>query len=396
VTGERTILSLNSGSSSRKVAMYRIGDSSERLIVHANAERLETANASLRITRGEEKHERALSPRDATAAGALSAIFRELGALEVPTPDAAGHRLVHGGPNHAAPEKVTARLIDELRDLIPFAPLHLPEEIHGIEEAGARFPGLPQVACFDTAFHRTMPEFAERFALPRELFSEGIRRYGFHGISYEYIMHALGADVPPRVIIAHLGNGASMVAVRDRRAIDTTMGLAPTGGFMMGTRSGDLDPSVIVHLMRARKMDAAALERLVNDESGLLGVSGVTSDMKTLLDRRASDRDAALAVEMFCYQARKSVGALAAALGGVDLIVFTGGIGERAPEIRSEICRGLEHLGVALDEPRNRADAGAISADGSRCTVRVIPTDEDRMIARHTWRTVFADAPGAS
>jgi acetate kinase len=395
VTGEHTILSLNSGSSSRKAAIYRIANGSERLIVHADAERLETADAVLRVTRGADSHARPLSGRDASAAGALSAIFRELGELEIPQPEAAGHRIVHGGPSHVAPEKIGARLIGELRDLIAFAPLHLPDEIHGIEETAARFPGLPQVACFDTAFHRSMPECAERFALPRELYRQGIRRYGFHGISYEYIMHALGTGAPPRLIIAHLGNGASMVAVRDGRAIDTTMGFGPTGGFMMGTRSGDLDPSVMVRLMRANKMDADALERLFNDRSGLLGVSGISSDMKTLL-QRGGDPAAALAVEMFCYQARKHLGALAAALGGIDLIVFTGGIGERAAAVRSGICRGLEHLGVALDEQRNRADEDTVSAAASRCTVRVIPTNEDLMIARHTWRTVFAQAPGAS
>jgi acetate kinase len=396
VTAERTILSLNSGSSSRKAAIYRIGIVSEQLLVQASAERLETGQAVLRITRRGETRERALSGPDASAAGALPAIFRALAALDFPQPDAAGHRIVHGGPSHLAPEKISARLIGELRGLIAFAPLHLPDEIRGVEETAARFPGLPQVACFDTAFHRTMPECAERFALPRELYQEGVRRYGFHGISYEYIIHALGAAVPPRLIIAHLGNGASMVAVRAGHAIDTTMGFGPTGGFMMSTRSGDLDPSVLVHLMRANGLDAGAVERLVNDRSGLLGVSGISSDMKTLLERRAGNPGAAMAIEMFCYQARKHLGALAAALGGADLIVFTGGIGERAAEIRGEICRGLEYLGVVLDDRRNRANEDTVSAGGSRCAVRVIPTDEDLMIARHTWRTVFADTPGAS
>jgi acetate kinase len=392
---QRTILSLNSGSSSRKVALYRVDGSGEQLMVHANAERLETADANLSLTRGGKKTTRALGGRDASAAGALSAIFAELDRLGLPQPDAAGHRVVHGGRDRFAPEKVDDHLVGDLKNLIAFAPLHLPDEIRGIEETAARFPGLPQVACFDTAFHRTMPEIAERFALPRELYAQGIRRYGFHGISYEYIMHVLGAAAPARIIIAHLGNGASMAAVRDGRAIDTTMGLAPTGGFMMGTRSGDLDPAVAVHLMRRKHLDADALERLVNDQSGLLGVSGTSSDMKTLLDRRAADPDAALAVEMFCYQARKHLGALAAALGGVNLIVFTGGIGERAAAVRKGICDGLGHLGVILDDDRNRSNADTLSADGSRCSVRMIPTDEDLMIARHTWRTIFAPAPGA-
>jgi len=392
---QRTILSLNSGSSSRKVAFYRVDASGEQLLVHANAERLETADANLRIARGGTKTTRALSGRDASAAGALSAIFGELDQLGLPRPDAAGHRIVHGGPDRFAPEKIDHQLIEDLSNLIPFAPLHLPDEIRGIEETTVRFPGLPQVACFDTAFHRTMPEVAERFAVPRDLYLEGIRRYGFHGISYEYIMHVLGAAAPARIIIAHLGNGASMAAIRDGRSIDTTMGLAPTGGFMMSTRSGDLDPAIAVHLMRRENLDADALERLVNDQSGLLGVSGTASDMKSLLDRRATDPHAALAVEMFCYQARKHLGALAAALGGVDLIVFTAGIGERAPEVRKSICEGLGHLGVVLDEHRNRSNADMLSTDTSRCKVRMIPTDEDLMIARHTWRTIFAPAPRA-
>jgi acetate kinase len=272
--------------------------------------------------------------------------------------------------------------------LIPFAPLHLPDEIAGIEAVTSHFSGLPQVACFDTAFHRSMPEVAQRFALPRALWDEGIRRYGFHGISYEYIMQALGANRPSRLIIAHLGNGASMAAVKDGSPLDTTMGFTPTGGFMMGTRSGDLDPGIILYLLSKRHFDARGLAELVNHQSGLLGVSGL-SDMKMLLERRAAEPDAAMAVQMFCYQLRKQIGAFAAALGGLDLLVFTGGIGERAAPVRWEACSGLEHLGVKLDRKRNDADADRISSDDCRCLVRVIPTNEDLMIARHTYQLIF-------
>jgi acetate kinase len=281
-------------------------------------------------------------------------------------------------------------LVDELRRLTPFAPLHLPDEIAGIEAVTSRFSNLPQVACFDTAFHRSMPEVAQRFPLPRALWEEGIRRYGFHGISYEYIVRSLGDNLPSRIIIAHLGNGASMAALKDGSPMDTTMGFTPTGGFMMGTRCGDLDPGLILYLLQQQHFDGQRLERLVNHESGLLGVSGVSSDMKMLLERRDSEQDAALAVEMFCYQLRKHIGALTAVLRGLDLLVFTGGIGERAAPVRWEVCRGLEHLGIELDRGRNDAHADTISADHSRCVVRVIPTNEDLMIARHTHHLIFS------
>ena len=280
-------------------------------------------------------------------------------------------------------------LVDELRSLIPFAPLHLPDEIAGIEAVTAHFSSLPQVACFDTAFHRSMPEVAQRLALPRALWDEGIRRYGFHGISYEYILRTLGVNPPSRSIIAHLGNGASMAAVKDGRPLDTTMGFTPTGGFMMGTRSGDLDPGIILYLLNNRHFDAPGLAELLNHQSGLLGVAGI-SDIKVLLERTDTDPDAAMAVQMFCYQVRKQIGALSAALGGLDLLVFTGGIGERAARVRWEACSGLEHLGVRLDRERNDANADTISTPDCGCLVRVIPTNEDLMIARHTYELVFS------
>jgi acetate kinase len=283
----------------------------------------------------------------------------------LPPPDAVGHRLVHGGPHLLEPVRIDEGVLRELRAAVPFAPLHLPAAIGAIEAVAQRNPEVPQVACFDTAFHRTLPEVARRFPLPERIDALGVRRYGFHGLSYEWAVSEL--KLPSRTVIAHLGNGASMCAVRDGVSIDTTMGLTPAGGFMMGTRSGDLDPGVILFLLS--RMDRGALERLVERESGLLGVSGTTSDMKALL--ASAEPRARLAVEMFCSQARKAVAAMAAALSGVDALVFTGGIGEHAAEVRERICSGLAHLG--------------------RFEVRVIAADEERVIARHVRRLVPGD-----
>jgi acetate kinase len=388
----RIIFCLNSGSSTRKFALYAFDNSIGAMMAQGGVERGEGLRGRLWVTTSGRKFEREgdsiFEPH-----AALEAAFSAMAHLDLPSPDAAGHRIVHGGPDHEAPERISDALIANLRSLIPFAPLHLPDELAGIEAIAALAPGLPQVACFDTAFHRAMPEVAERFALPRGLFDEGIRRYGFHGISYEYIMETLGDNPPRRLIIAHLGSGASMVAVRDGRSLDTTMGFSPTGGFMMGTRSGDLDPGVILYLLNHKHLAARALERLVNDESGLFGVSGVTADMKTLLDRSHMDSCAAQAIEMFCYQARKQVGALAAALGGLDMLVFTGGIGEKAALVRAEICNGLAHLGVVLDARKNQQNADTISATDGCCIVRVIPTNEDLMIARHVYSTLYTGVP---
>jgi acetate kinase len=384
----RVISCLNSGSSSLKFALYQIGDGKETLLAQGAVERNDAEIARLWIHSAQRKIEKTCTGISSTSA-ALRAASIELERLQVPHPDAAGHRLVHGGPHHAAPERITDTLLNELRSLIPFAPLHLPDEIAGIEAVTSHFSSLPQVACFDTAFHRSMPEVAQRFALPRALWDQGIRRYGFHGISYEYIMRTLGVNPPSRLIIAHLGNGASMAAVKNGSPLDTTMGFTPAGGLMMGTRSGDLDPGIILYLLNKKRFDAHGLAELVNHQSGLLGVAGI-SDMKTLLERTDTEADAAMAVQMFCYQVRKQIGALSAALGGLDLLVFTGGIGERAARVRWEACRGLEHLGVTLDHEQNDANADTISTPDCRCLVRVIPTNEDLMIARHTYELVFS------
>jgi acetate kinase len=384
-----TILCINVGSSSCKFALYSISGGTESVMAEGAADRVGSSGGKIRIR---DANGRSLAESDRELARpqvAVDALFEEFERLKLPGPDAVGHRIVHGGTNHVVPELVTPALLSDLNRLIPFAPLHMPGGIEGIDAVAARHPKLPQVACFDTAFHRGMPARAERFPLPRDLYDAGVRRYGFHGISYEYIMRALGTDVPGRLIIAHLGNGASMAAVHNGRPLDTTMGFTPAGGFMMGTRHGDLDPGVILYLLQQKKYAAARLSELVNQKSGLLGVSALSSDLKTLLDARATNADAALAIEMFCYQIKKAIGALSAALGGLDLLVFTGGIGEHAAPVRAEVCAGLAHLGIEIDARRNDSGDDTISAIDSRCRVRVIPTNENLMVALHTDRLVF-------
>ena len=389
MTADHIILCFNSGSSSLKFALYRLDDAAEMRLAGGAVERIGLGDGQLWV-RGADNGVLTKARSDfPDHQRAVQATFSVLEQLHLPPPAAVGHRLVHGGPEHTAPERVTSQFMSTLHRLIAFAPLHLPSEIQGIEAVQARLPGLPQVACFDTAFHRRMPEVAQRFPLPRSLWDEGVRRYGFHGLSYEYIVEALGSAARGRVIIAHLGNGASMAAVRDGQPLDTTMGFTPAGGFMMGTRSGDLDPGILLHLMNEQHYDARQIDQLVNHESGLLGVSGTSPDMQTLLERRGSDPTAAQAVEMFCYQLRKHIGALAAALGGLDTLVFTGGIGERAAPVRWEVCAGLEHLGIHLDSQQNATHADPISTPHSACVVRVIPTNEDLMIARHTRALIF-------
>lgn len=306
--------------------------------------------------------------------------------------DAVGHRIVHGGNHYSEPQRVTPDLIAILQGLVPLAPDHLPQAVQAIQAAGRAYPDLPQVACFDTAFHRHMPRTAQRYPLPRHLGDAGVIRYGFHGLSYESIMHQLRAVAPAeaegRGLIAHLGNGASMAAVRGSIGIDTTMGFTPAGGLMMGTRAGDLDPGVLVYLLVDRGMTPAALHELVNRQAGLLGVSGASADMRDLLARESTDAQAAEAIALFCYQARKYLGALVAALGGLDTLVFTGGIGEHAAAVRLRICAGLEFLGIRVEPRGNDAHTPVISPAGSAVTVRVMHTDEDCIIARHTKRVI--------
>jgi acetate kinase len=369
-------------------AVERIGDSGPRL-------RLRDAGGATLI-------ERECDAADHAAA--LHAILADLANHNSnQSIGAVGHRIVHGGSQFRESQLVTPELLVGLEQLIPIAPNHLPQAIQAIRGASQAFPEVPQVVCFDTAFHRHMPRTAQIFALPRHFADEGVIRYGFHGLSYESIVHQLRSVAPHelsgRVIIAHLGNGASMAAVRGGIGIDTTMGFTPTAGLLMGTRVGDIDPGVLVYLLVERGMSPGELGELVTLKSGLLGVSGSSSDMRDLTERESADSQAAEAVALFCYQARKHLGALTAILGGLDTLIFTGGIGERATSIRRRICEGFEFLGIRLDEKRNEEHAPVISVfrpgsprDGNSVTVRVMQTDEDLMIARQT-RTLIGASP---
>ncbi len=386
------VLTINTGSSSVKAGLFDIDERGETLLLSAAGERLGAHGGRMALQdAGATLREQGDGLRDHAAA--LRLLFGWLGEPALAArPEAIGHRVVHGGTRFVEPAPVTPALLDELEKLTPVDPDHLPQAIAGLRIALEAFPALPQVACFDTAFHRHKPLVATVEPLPRELIDEGVVRLGFHGLSYEYVLDTLRAIAPAkaagRIVIAHLGSGASMAAVRDGVSIETTMGFSPTGGLVMGTRSGDLDPGVLLYLLRRRGLSADDLSDLVNRRAGLLGVSGTSADMRDLLDRERDDPHAAQAVALFCYQARKHLGALAAVLGGLDGLVFTGGIGEHAAPVRARICAGFAFLGLELDERRNAEHAPVISSPASRVTVRVIPTDEALMIARHTVRLV--------
>jgi acetate kinase len=364
-----TVLCLNSGSSSIKYAVIAGGDELARDVIGGLTDRSRSA--------------------------AVAQVIAAVDALGV-TINAVGHRIVHGGPDLTDHVRIDADVLATLRGAIQFAPLHLPDELATIDAITERAPEVLQVACLDTAFHRTLPAVARRFALPARFADQGIRRYGFHGLSYEYIVEAVGAARLGRAVIAHLGSGASLAAVADGASLDTTMGMTPTGGVVMGTRTGDLDPGVLLHLLRTGAVDEAGLAHLVDHESGLLGLSGSTSEVRDLLVARSEgDRGAALALAVFAYSVRKAIGSLAAALGGIDTLVFTGGVGEHAPAVRAEIVASLGFLGLSVDPKANEASGaatdGVISAVGSdglarRPVILVVPTDEEAMIARHTLR----------
>jgi acetate kinase len=310
---------------------------------------------------------------------------------------AIGHRVVHGGSRYAEPQLLSPEVMEELHRLSPYDPEHLPAEITLIEAFGTRYPGVPQVACFDTGFHRHLPRVASLIAIPRRYEKLGIRRYGFHGLSYAYLMNELerlaGREAARgKVILAHLGNGASLTAVRNGTGIDTTMGFTPASGLPMSTRSGDLDPGLVSYLSRTEGMTAEQFHDMVNAQSGLLGLSEISPDMRDLLERESRDVRAAEAVALFCYQGKKWIGAYAAALGGLDQLVFSGGIGERSSVVRARMCQGLDFLGIRLDHARNEIDAAVISDPESRVTVRVIRTDEESQIAQSVCRLLALDA----
>jgi acetate kinase len=387
------ILTINGGSSSIKFALFEGGDSVRR-ILEGRMERIGLPEAMF-VVKGVEQADNfsrpVAIPDHTTAVEVLMDWIQER--IERGALTAVGHRVVHGGPKYWEPQRITPEMIEELRQLSPFDPEHLPEEIQLTEAFNRRFPDLTQIACFDTAFHHDMPRVAKLLPIPRRYDAKGVQRYGFHGLSYAYLMQELerlaGAQTANgRVVLAHLGNGASMAAVRDGRSIDTTMALTPAAGLVMSSRSGDVDPGLVSFLERSEKMTALQFDRMVNHESGLLGVSETSSDMRDLLALETEDVRAAEAVAMFCYQAKKWIGAYAAVLGGLDTLVFAGGIGENSPTARARICDGLEFLGIELDEKQNAANAGVISAAAGGVAVRVIRTDEEHMIAKTVCRVL--------
>lgn len=389
-----SVLAINVGSSSIKFAVYQIGVRLKPLL-YGKFDRLDVGGTTLSwhtIESGSGEGHMEVPDREPGTGRLLDWLEAR---QEFASIRAVGHRVVHG-MGHTEVARVTPEVVDELHHATPYAPDHLPREIELIEAFRTRYPGLPQVACFDTAFHRGMPPVARLLPIPRRYQAKGLRRYGFHGLSYAYLLEELARVAGPeaaqgRVILAHLGNGASLAAIQGGTSIDTSMGFTPAAGLVMSTRTGDLDPGVVSFLAHSEQMTASQFHEMVNHESGLLGVSEISSDMRDLLAREADDVRAAEAVELFCYQAKKWVGAFAAALGGLDTLVFSAGIGERSAPIRTRICSGLGFLGIELHDVRNATHASVISTDASRVTVRVIPADEEQMIARSVSRLLGLD-----
>ena len=385
------ILTINGGSSSIKFALFEPAYGLRRQLT-GKIDRIGLPKASFAVKGLEQadNFSRAISaPDHVRAVGVLMDWLEErVGRGELA---AVGHRVVHGGPKYTLPQRITARLVRELHQLEPFDPEHLSEEILLTEAFHHRFPRLPQIACFDTAFHQAMPRVAQLLPIPRRFERMGVRRYGFHGLSYAYLLEELARIAGTkaargRIVLAHLGNGASLAAVRAGCPVDTSMGFTPTAGIPMSTRSGDLDPGLVWYLARTAGVTAKQFNEMVNSQSGLLGVSETSSDMRDLLERQKKDKRAADAVALFCYHVKKWIGAFAAALGGLDTLIFSGGIGENAPAVREKICEGLTFLGTRLHQRNNAGNADVISAAGSPVTIRVMRTDEELMIAKTVCR----------
>lgn len=383
------LLTINSGSSSIKFALFEM-DQNETLVFIGKIERIGIKGSHFKLNDSSGK---SLIDEEADVPNHQQALQHFFDWFDESSPiksfDAVGHRIVHGGSEYTQPQIIDDQLINGIKTLIPFAPEHLPHEILAIEFTAKRYTKVKQVACFDTSFHRKMPRIAQIYGIPRKYFDEGIVHYGFHGLSYEYIMQALRKEngdhaADSRVIIAHLGNGSSMAAILNGISQETTMGFTPTGGLIMSSRSGDLDPGIILYLLRTKKLNADQLNILLNKQSGLLGVSGLSSDIQDLLGKSKENPEAAEAIDLYCYQAKKYLGSLYAVLGALDTLVFTAGIGENNPIIRRKICSGLEYMGIELDPERNKENSSIISKDGSKVIVRVMKTDEELMIARHS------------
>jgi len=387
---------LNAGSSSIKFAMYEPG-AEGALLLRGQVERIgQVPRLEAKNGTGKVLADRPLSDAGADHEAATAEIIALCREFQGDRPVlAVGHRVVHGGVEFAAPVLLDDEVLAKLAELVPLAPLHQPHNLAPIRAISRAAPELPQVACFDTAFHRSQPPIAQAFALPRDLTAAGVRRYGFHGLSYDYIVTRLGESQPAlanaRLVIAHLGNGASLCAVRDGKSIASTMGFTAVDGLMMGTRTGSIDPGVLLYLMQERGLDAAGIEDLLYRRAGLLGVSGISSDMRTL--RQSRKPEAAEAIALFVYRIVREIGSMAAALGGIDALIFTAGIGEHDAATRADVAAGCNWLGLILDDARNRMGRGQISAEGSRVSAWVVPTDEERMISRYTSHFV-SDTPG--
>jgi acetate kinase len=385
-SAKNCVLTINGGSSSIKFSLYKI-ENTLTAIFFGELESIGTKNTKLNFNNliANKKDSISITAADYNEAANFLIDWLEE-QKDFDSIIAIGHRIVHG-MKHEKPEKITPALLDELKKISAYDPEHLPEEIKLIELFQKRYPALPQVACFDTSFHASMPLVAKLLSIPRKYFSMGIQRYGFHGLSYSYLMEELKklADNKvdnEKIILAHLGNGASLAAIKDGKSIDTSMGFTPTAGLPMSTRTGDLDPGVTSYLMQEEKLSTEQFNHLINHESGLLGISETNSDMRELLKLQTFDNRAAEAIELFCYQTKKWIGSYAAVLGGLDTLVFAGGIGENAPEIRERVCIDIQFLGIELDEKRNANNEAIISTDISRVTVRVIKTNEELMIAK--------------
>ena len=387
------ILTINGGSSSIKFSVFEAGEAL-RWRLDGELSGIGSTEAGLRVHCDDPRYRRSHAvavPNHAAAGDLLMQLIEEFGTLG--RLEAAGHRIVHGGPSFSQPQRITPAMIEALQALSPFDPEHLPGELALLHRIQCALPDLPQVACFDTALHHTMPRVAHLLPIPRRYERQGLRRYGFHGLSYQFLLQALTrlgdpAAAEGRVILAHLGSGASLAAVRNGESIDTTMGFTPAAGVPMSTRSGDLDPGIAGYLARSEDMSAEGFNTMVNSESGLLGLSETSADLRELLQREPEDPRAAEAIAVFCYQIKKSIGAFTAALGGLDTLVFAGGIGEHAPIVRARICAGLACLGIHIEPAANAADAEVISTPGSAVTVRVIPTDEAHVIATAVCRVL--------
>ena len=380
------LLTINGGSSSIKFALYEIEVSLKQLFYGA-IENIGTKKAVLNFIDVINKKKNTININSVNYDESVNLLIDWLALQDSFTSiKAIGHRIVYG-MQHTAPEKITPKLLDELKQICPYDPEHLPGEIKLIEIFAKRYPALVQVACFDTSFHSTMPLVAKLLPIPRKYFAMGIQRYGFHGLSYEYLLEELkniaGNEVAQgKIILAHLGNGASLAAVKEGKSIDTSMGFTPTSGLPMSTRTGDLDPGVAWYLMQVENFTPQQFNHLINHESGLLGISGTRSDMRELIKNKDTDPPATEAFDLFCYQTKKFIGAYAAALQGLDTLIFSGGIGENSPDVRRQICGGLEFLGIEINEIKNMNNEPIISSDASKVTVRVIKTNEELMIAK--------------